>query len=122
MNGVNVVRLYGIRSCDTCRNALKWLERRGVACEYSDIRAEGFDEQTLRRWLDRAGWEALVNQRSVTWRKIPDIDRSNLDAERAFQLIISYPTVLKRPVLESEDDVILGFDEDRYAALFPDDR
>jgi arsenate reductase len=112
--GPSVIKIYGIRSCDSCRNAQKWLKKQGIEFDYIDIRADGIDEQTLHRWAQAVEWENLLNKRSITWRKIPDIDRVDLNADSAVRLIDNYPTVLKRPVLEYGDQVLLGFDEDQY--------
>lgn len=109
------LQLYGIRSCDSCRRARKWLEAQGIDYVYHDIRLEELDVARLREWQQRVGWEELLNRRSLTWRKIPRFDRDNLDAEAAVQLIRAYPTVMKRPVLEIDGaDPLIGFDEDRY--------
>ena len=109
-----MVRIYGIKSCDTCRTARRWLEQHQINHEYLDIREDGLDADLLHRWETATGWESLVNKRSITWRKIPELDREDLDGDRAVQLILAYPTVLKRPVLDLGDRVILGFDEDSY--------
>jgi arsenate reductase len=108
------VKLYGIRSCDNCRAARTWLDEHGIDHDYVDIRADGLEDADLRRWEKAAGWEELLNRRSITWRKIPAVDREDLDARAARRLILAYPTVLKRPVLDLGDDVLLGFDEDAY--------
>ncbi len=115
-----MINIYGIRSCDTCRKARKWLEKHNVEHRYLDIRDDGLDEESLIRWQKTAGWEELLNKRSITWRKIPEFDRAELDAERAYQLILAYPTVMKRPVLDLGASVILGFNESDYIELFSD--
>lgn len=110
-----MVTVYGIRSCDTCRKAATWLEDHGIEYRFVDLRADGFGETELTRWQDQAGWEQLLNKRSLTWRKIPPVDREGLDAPRAAQLILEHPTVLRRPLLEFGDEVLLGFDATEYA-------
>jgi len=112
-----LIRLYGIRNCDACRNAIKWLKHRGIKHEFVDIRDAGMDEKNLMRWQKKLGWEALLNKRSLTWRKIPDDERIDLDSATARQLILRYPTVMKRPVLDSGIGLALGFDETAYKNL-----
>ncbi len=112
-----MIRLYGIRNCDQCRAAAAWLSKHAVAHEFIDLRADGFDSDDLRRWQAAAGWEALLNKRSITWRKIPAIDRSGLDADSAAALIQEHPTVMRRPLLEYNGQVLLGFDPAAYAEL-----
>lgn len=113
-----MVRIFGIGSCDTCRQATKWLERHGVAFEYVDIRSDGLTDDVVSRWQSRANWEEMINKRSITWRKIPAVDRADLDAESSRHLILAYPTVLRRPVLELPDRLLLGFDEVLYEEAF----
>jgi len=112
-----MITIYGIRSCDTCRNALKWLDEKNVEHKYVDIRTDGLDSDLLLRWQKSVAWEDLLNKRSITWRKIPELDRSDLDSEKARDMILNYPTVLKRPVLDLGSRVILGFDASVYGNL-----
>jgi len=82
-----------------------------------DIRDDGIEEKNLMRWQESLGWEALLNKRSLTWRKIADIDRSDLDSTKARRLILRHPTVMKRPVLDTGTTLALGFDESAYKKL-----
>jgi arsenate reductase len=110
-------KLYGIRSCGSCQLATRWLDDNGVDYQFVDVRSEGVDEATLERWQEALGWEALLNKRSITWRKIPPFDRTDLDAQKARDLIVSYPTVMKRPVLDTGKRVLLGFDKYAYEEI-----
>ncbi len=112
-----MLTLYGIKSCDTCRKAAKYLTERAIEFRFHDVRESGLDVAMLQRWAGRADWETLLNRKSLTWRKIPEVDRSGLNEERAFALIIDQPTLLKRPILESEDSIVVGFSEERFAEL-----
>lgn len=112
-----MIRLYGIPNCDNCSKALKWLAARNIEVEFVDLRKTMPSKSRLQRWQDSVDWEKLINKRSVTWRKIPEADRQNTDAESAIDLMLEYPTVIKRPVLELDQQVILGFDPDTYKAL-----
>jgi arsenate reductase len=112
-----VIKIYGIRNCDSCREARRWLEARDMDHEFIDIRTDGIELETVQRWQELGDWETMINQRSITWRKIPQFDRAELDAKKTCQLILTYPTVMKRPVLEFEDQVIFGFDEEAYQQL-----
>lgn len=112
-----MTKLYGIRSCGSCQLATRWLEEHGIEYEFVDVRAEGIDDGVIERWQTALGWERLLNKRSITWRKIPPFDRADLDATKARDLILNFPTVLKRPVLDTGSDVLLGFDRHAYEAL-----
>ncbi len=114
---MSTVTIYGIRSCSNCRAAIKWLSTHGITHEYKDIRDDGLSDKLLNDLQNKTNWEDLLNKRSITWRRIPDVDRTNLTPDTARQLILNYPTILKRPVLDLGDRLILGFDETRYRRL-----
>ncbi|MEO1036364.1 MAG: Spx/MgsR family RNA polymerase-binding regulatory protein [Pseudomonadota bacterium] len=108
--------LFGLATCDSCRKAQRWLKDNQRDFSFHDVRRDGLTIQMLERWADAVGWERLVNRKSLTWRKIPSLDRDNLDRNRALALLLENPTLLKRPVLEIGADVVVGFDAAAYAA------
>jgi arsenate reductase len=110
-----MLTVYGIKSCDTCRRARKFLEEHDIEFRFHDVREDGIDIQMLERWGARIDWQKLLNRKSLTWRKIPEADRSDMTRERAELLILEHPTLLKRPVLESPDFIAVGFSEQRFA-------
>ena len=110
-----MLTVFGIKSCDTCRLARKYLAEHDIEFRFHDVRDDGLDIQMLERWAARLGWEKLVNRKSLTWRKIPEVDRENMTRERAFVLLLDHPTLLKRPVLEAERFIAVGFSEKRFS-------
>ena len=110
--------LYGLKSCDTCRKARNWLDENGVAHEYHDVRDDGLDAGLLERWTKRLDWEKFLNKKSLTWRKIPEVDRADMNQTKAIATILQYPTLVKRPVLECNDYIAVGFTPDNYKELF----
>ena len=113
-----MLKIYGIRSCDTCRKATRWLEQGAREFQFHDIREDGLDIQTLERWSKRISWEKLLNTRSLTWRKIPDVDRSGITRSRALSMMMEHPTLVKRPVLEHHKFIAVGFSEAHYSQIF----
>lgn len=109
------ITLFGIASCDTCRKARRWLEKNELEYSYHDIRLDGVPVTALREWVRRAGWETVLNRRSATWRRIPEVDRNVTDANDAIELMRDYPPIIKRPVLSAGKVLLVGFDEDEYA-------
>ena len=109
-----MLTVFGIKSCDTCRNARKYFAKNDIEFRFHDVRDDGLDIQMLERWAARLGWEKLINRKSLTWRKIPEVDREDITRERAFVLLLDHPTLLKRPVLESERFIAVGFSEKRF--------
>jgi Spx/MgsR family transcriptional regulator len=110
-----MLTIYGIMSCDTCREARKYCAENDINFRFHDVRDDGLDIQMLERWSARIEWEKLLNRRSLSWRKIPEVDRNDMDKNRAFALMIDRPTLLKRPVLESDNFLAVGFSEKRFA-------
>ena len=107
--------IFGIQSCDTCRRARKYLKEHNIEFEFHDLRDDGLDIQMLERWDDRIGWERFLNKKSLTWRKIPEVDRKDMSRDKAFATMLDKPTLVKRPVFEAEDYMAVGFSEKRFA-------
>jgi arsenate reductase len=112
-----MITLYGIRNCEACRKALKWLQNNGIGHSYIDVRESELSTELLDKWLTFVSRDELLNRRSMTWRKIPPGERNHLNNESARDLILRYPTVMKRPVLDFGDQVIMGFDASVYSNL-----
>jgi arsenate reductase len=113
------VVLYGITTCDTVRKARAWLAANDVAYVYRDLRADGVDRQRLAAWCDGAGWETILNRASTTFRELPEKEKAGLTEQRAISLMLKHPTLIKRPVVETDSDLLLvGFKEPAYRAAF----
>ena len=112
---VPVLTVYGIKSCDTCRQARRYLKENAIEHRFHDIRSDGLDIQMLERWTTRLGWERLLNKKSLTWRKIPEVDRADMTRDKALAAMIENPTLIKRPVLEAEHFIAVGFSARRFA-------
>ena len=111
--------LYGIKSCDTCRKALKWLEEQGIDHHFHDLRTDGLDEAALDQWIEALGWEALLNRRSTTWRHLDAGDKDGIDGPGARRLMMAHPTLIKRPVFALKSGPAVGFTEETRARLIP---
>lgn len=112
------VTLYGITTCDTVRKARAWLDQAGIVYRFHDFRAEGLDAKRLAGWLDALGWEAVLNRAGTSFRKLNEMDRTDLDRDKAARLILANPTLVKRPVLEAAETPTIGFKPELYARLF----
>ncbi|MFZ5668522.1 MAG: arsenate reductase [Pseudomonadota bacterium] len=109
------VVIHGIRNCDTMKKAQGWLNERGVPYAFHDYRTAGVEAATLRRWADAAGWETLLNRSGTTFRGLPEADRRDLDADRAIALMLAHPAMIKRPVLEVDGALLVGFRPEAWA-------
>ncbi|MDO9371719.1 MAG: ArsC family reductase [Gammaproteobacteria bacterium] len=109
--------LYGITNCSTVKKARAWLEQRNVEYKFHDFRKDGLDDATLQTLIDKLGWETLLNKSGMTWRKLPDKDKSALTEKKAKALMLAFPTVIKRPVLVAGRKYHAGFTETNYQCL-----
>ena len=114
----NAVAIFGIKACDTMKKARDWLDARGVAYVFHDYKAEGIDAARVARWSREVGWETLLNRAGTTFRKLPEKDKTGLTAQKAIALMLAQPAMIKRPVLEVGDKLIVGFRPERYGEAF----
>ncbi|MBS7812968.1 ArsC family reductase [Roseococcus pinisoli] len=110
--------IYGIKNCDTMKKARTWLDTQGVAYAFHDYKASGIEATTLRGWAGQVGWEKLLNRAGTTFRKLPEADREGLDEEKAIALMVSQPSMIKRPVLAHGSKLLVGFSADTYSKEF----
>ncbi len=111
-----MIRVYGIRQCDSCRRTLKWLEANELAFEFTDLRESPVGPEQIDRWLQRLGPERLVNRRSITWRRLDGDQRSRTMGTEGASLLAEHPTLIKRPVVEQGDALTVGFQPDAWGA------
>lgn len=112
------VSMYGIKNCDTIKKARKWLEDHKVEYAFHDYKTEGVDPKRLDAWCKELGFEALVNKRGTTYRKLDEATRENLDEASAKKVMLENPSIIKRPLLDTGKERVVGFDAARYAQLF----
>jgi arsenate reductase len=112
-----MMAMYGIKNCDTIKKARAWLDAHGLAYTFHDYKASGIDAATLRRWAVEVGWEALLNRAGTTFRALSDSDKAGIDEAKAIALMVANPSMIKRPVLESGNRLLVGFKPDIYLAL-----
>ena len=111
------VTLFGIPNCDTVKKARDWLSARGIDYVFHDYKKAGADPAKLAQWAEAAGWEKVLNRAGTTFRKMPDVDKQDLDMAKAVALMAANPSCIKRPVLEHPGGVLVGFKPDEWAAV-----
>lgn len=112
------MKLYGIPNCNTVKTARTWLESRAETVEFHDFKKHGVPAENLSRWLQVHGWETVVNRRGTTWRGLDEAVRNSIiDNASAHEVLLKYPSLIKRPVLEIDDRIFVGFDEAAYEEL-----
>lgn len=109
--------LFGISNCDTIKKAKSWLDANGINYTFHDYKKSGIDKSTLVEWCKEFGYEALLNKRGTTWRKLDDSLKQSVNESTAIKIMMEHTSVIKRPVLISGKTRILGFDEASYQSL-----
>ena len=112
------VTVYGIPNCDTVKKARKWLDANGVEYLFHDYKKAGVDQAKLESWVGEKGWEILLNKRGTTFRKLDDADKADIDSNKAVTLMAQYNSMIKRPVVENGDTLLVGFKEDQWLEVF----
>lgn len=109
--------MYGIKNCDTIKKARKWLDENNIAYEFYDYKKEGVSAELADAFIQELGWEALLNKRGTTWRALSDEIKNNVDEKIAKQLMLENPSIIKRPLLDTGTQKVLGFKAEAYQAL-----
>ncbi|MBN8785707.1 MAG: arsenate reductase [Terrimonas sp.] len=111
--------LYGIPNCDTTKKAMDWLKLNKIDFAFHNYKEAGISVQKLNEWCDKAGWEKILNKRSTTWRELPAAKQKAVtDQPSAVQVMQQNNSIIKRPVLEYKEQLLIGFDEKKYAGIF----
>ena len=104
-----MMKIFGLRNCNTCIKALKWLRQSKVDFEYFDIREVQLTKFQIDTWANILGWDKLVNKRGSTWRNLPTDIKENLDKEKLVRLVLTHRALIKRPIFVDSSIVIVGF-------------
>ena len=113
-----MITLYGIPNCDTMKKARTWLDQAGVDYQFHNYKKDGLDSALGEQWLSELGWETIINKRGTTWRKLSDEQKSSMDNEMALQVMLDNPSIIKRPLLDTGTQKVLGFKVEQYESLF----
>ncbi|WP_417552913.1 ArsC family reductase [Marinomonas fungiae] len=110
--------IYGIKNCDTMKKAFRWLEENNVEYTFHDYRKDGLERDLLASWIEQLGWEAVVNKRGTTWRKLEPEIQAAMNNETAVEVLLEQPAMIKRPLLDHQQSLTLGFKPEQYQAIF----
>ncbi|MDR2636948.1 MAG: arsenate reductase [Zoogloeaceae bacterium] len=109
-----MLKIYGIKNCDSMKKAFSWLAAHGREYEFIDYKKSGVVEAHLEDWIARGDWQTLLNTRGLMWKKLSGEERAGVDAQKAAALMRRYPALIKRPVLDTGKALLIGFDAARY--------
>ncbi|MBS1159352.1 MAG: hypothetical protein H6R15_1771 [Proteobacteria bacterium] len=109
-----MIKVFGIKNCDTMKKACAWLTENGIAYEFIDYKKAGVAEAHLADWNARATWQKLLNTRGLMWKKLAEAERADVDEVKALKLMAQYPSLIKRPVLDTGSQLLVGFSPETY--------
>ena len=106
----NMTTLYGISNCDACRKAKKWFNENGTKFDFFDFRKNELTQAQIEVWIDKIGLDQLINRRGTTWRNLPDELQDQVSKSKNVDVLLEFPTLMKRPIIEIDDYFLVGFD------------
>ena len=107
-----MITLFGIKNCDSCRRAKKWLAENKIDFNYFDLREDALTVDMISDWKTSIGLDALINRRGTTWRLLPKQLRDNFPNSNADKIIFENPTLLKRPIINKDGEISVGFSKE----------
>ena len=112
---MNTITVYGIPNCDTIKKTLAWYKSKNIRVDFYDYKKYGVKKEKLQEWCRQVGWQVLLNKKSTTWRSLPAAEQQLVTNENiAIKLMMEYPSIIKRPVLEMNEKVMVGFNESYF--------
>src|SRR4051794_13783629 len=106
------MKVYGITNCNTVKKAIDWLRNNKGDFEFHDYKKKGISKEKLEEWAKQVSWENLVNKKGTTWRTLPpDLQEKITNKRAAIELMMEKPSIIKRPIIETSNKLIVGFDE-----------
>ena len=113
-----MIIVFGIKNCDTIKKARNWLTDQGIEYQFHDFRANGIDRDKIETWIQQASWETVLNRRGTTWRKLDAAIQDTVNRDNVAALLAEHPAMIKRPVLDIDGDISIGFKPDLYQSIF----
>ena len=111
--------VYGIPNCDIIKKTLLWFKNNDINVEFHDYKNSGITKDKLAGWIKKAGLDIILNKRSTTWRELPvSVQQKTTGPDQAIKLMIENTSIIKRPVIESGDKILVGYDESALVKLF----
>lgn len=110
--------IYGISNCDTVKKAKNWLDKHNIDYQFHDFRQQGLDKKIIDGWLKTVAWDKILNKRSTSWRNIDPSIQQTINKSNVVDLLIENPTLIKRPVMDVNDTITIGFNSDTYEGIF----
>ncbi len=114
-----MIKIYGIKNCNTIKKALNWLDANSVTYQFHDYKKNGVDKLKLEEFIEKFGWEILINRKGTTWRQLSADEQAKvIDKKSALQLMLEKPSIIKRPIADLGLKQLIGFDEKEWSVAF----
>ena len=110
--------IYGISNCDTVKKAKNWLDSHNIDYKFHDFRKDGINRDIINGWLNTVAWDKILNKRSTSWRNLDASTQQAINATNVVDLLVENPTLIKRPVMDVNDIITVGFNSDTYQGIF----
>ncbi|MEJ2042158.1 MAG: arsenate reductase [Reinekea sp.] len=112
-----MLKIYGIKNCDTIKKTLKWFDSQQASYEFVDYKKQPPNETLVTQFLNSHDWDTVVNKRGTTWRKLDEQTKASMDAKNALMLMQEQPSIIKRPIIEKDGQFWIGYDEKLFEQL-----
>jgi len=113
-----VITLFGIKNCDTVKKARRWLADNDIQYAFHDVRADGLQLEQIAEWIAKTDWEIVLNRRGTTWRKLDASLQENTSENSVAELLLANPAMIKRPILDVNGVISIGFKPQLYHSIF----
>ncbi|MBC8381042.1 MAG: arsenate reductase [Porticoccaceae bacterium] len=113
-----MIILFGIKNCDTVKKARLWLSEHNVEHRFHDVRTDGLKFEEIEEWIAKTDWEIILNRRGTTWRKLDPSTQENVTRSNIAELLLANPAMIKRPILDVNGVISVGFKPDLYHSIF----
>lgn len=109
--------MYGIPNCDSIKKARTFLDKNNISFEFHDYKKQGVSASLLKHWCKILGYENVLNRRGTTWRKLDEETKTTINESNAIILMQELPSMIKRPLLDTGEKLVLGFNQSEYESL-----
>jgi len=112
---LNTIKIFGIKNCDSVRKAINFFKKSNIEYEFIDLKTTQITSSHIDKWLKSNELSKLFNSKSATFRKM---EKKDLSDDEKKEILTTHNLIIKRPVIEAYNDIIIGFDEDIYKEKF----
>lgn len=113
-----MLTIFGIKNCDTIKKTKRYFDDKGIEYQFHDYRTDGLEKNWMDNTLAQLDWEKVLNKRGTTYRKLSEVQKQHITAENVAELLVEHPAMIKRPIIQTDDQMILGFSAKQLDEVF----